>query len=382
MSTFKVPLLQITSILPHPNADKLDLAIVAESPVVVGKGQYRAGDTVIYVPVGAVLPERIKEDLAKNSKISLGNKIKAVRIRGVISQGLILDPKTYNISTIGALTVGDAPDVSIALGITKYEEAPAFLPQLGKTARKRPGNPKFRYYTDIEHIKHYPNAIPPNTPVWITEKLHGTSFRCGWFPKTTFSLWERVKMHPLVQKCLSYTPFPLPTVEKYEFCYGSRKVDITASRGYVGFYGEDIYGNIARKYRLAEVIPKGMAVYGEIVGPGVQKGYSYGLTEHELFIYDVYNSDYETWLSPMAAHIFCKLNRLPSVPLLCRNYPYNRQKIDEDFCQNKFSTLDPSTIREGVVVKPMEETYDPRVGRIIFKFINNEYLMTDPTEVQ
>lgn len=371
MSTFKVPLLQITEIHNHPNADRLELAIVAESPVVVGKGQYRVGDTVVYVPIGSVLPPAIKDRLLQNSKISLGNKIKAVRIRGIVSQGLILDPKEHNIaSAIGALTVGEAVDVSKELDIKKYEEAERPISTgSGKTARKRPGNPLFRYYTDIENVKHYPNVIPDGELVWITEKLHGTSFRCGWFPKTTLTFWERVKKF-----------FHRP-IERYEFLYGSRKIDITASRGYIGWYGEDIYGSVAKKLDLANRIPKGYAIYGEIVGPGIQKNYSYGYKEPTLFVYDILDTENNIWLDAEEGSTMARMLGLATVPLLADAQPYNRQAIEETYVNGQLSVLD-EIAREGVVVKPLRDRIDNRVGRVIFKFINPEYLMKDTTEFQ
>lgn len=371
MSTFVVPLLQITTIQPHPNADRLELAIVAEAPVIVGKGQYQPGDTVIYVPVGSVLPNEIKEYLARNSKISLSNRVKATKIRGVISQGLILDPVEWGVQSHGgALTVHDAIDVSKMLGITKYEEPAQRIPGVPNAPkRKRPGNPTFKYYTDIENVNHYPDILIKGELVWITEKLHGTSFRCGWFKKQTYTFWEKVKR------------FFYFKVDEWEFLYGSRKVDITASRGYVGWYGEDIYGKVAEKYDLV-TIPRGYAVYGEIVGPGVQKNYSYGYKEHTLFVYDVLDTSTGRWLDAAEGADAATSWGLEFVPILSRKFPYDAEKIREYFCDKQVSRLDPETTREGVVVKPLHERNSPSAGRVIFKFINPEYLLKDTTEFQ
>ena len=374
MSTFKVPLLRIQSVSPHPNADRLDLALVAESPVVVGKGQYKEGETVIYVPVGAVLPQTILDDLtASGSKISIPNgRIKAAKIRGIISQGLILDPRRYDIcSAIGSDTVGEAIDVSQKLGIVKYEEKPRNFGTPGtKTKRVRPGNPNFRYYTDIENIKHFPTVLKQGEPVWVTEKLHGTSFRCGWFKKDHYSLWDRLK------KFFGFE------VGEWEFCYGSRKVDITAASDYRGFYGEDIYGKIAKKYDLRNRLPKGYALYGEICGPGIQKDYDYGLKEHELFVYDVMDTETLQWLPATHALKLIEHFHLRSVPVLGSGIHYDPFNTHIRYSDNLFSTIDPKTVREGIVIKPLEERIDNRVGRVILKVINPAYLLKDTTEYQ
>ena len=58
MSNHKIPVVRIEEILPHPNADRLELIIVGGFQVVAGKGQFKIGDLAYYVPPDSVLPER------------------------------------------------------------------------------------------------------------------------------------------------------------------------------------------------------------------------------------------------------------------------------------------------------------------------------------
>jgi len=97
MSTFSVKVRKI-EILPHPNADALELAQVDDYRCVVKKGQYKTGDLVVYIPEAAVVPEWILKQYnfwnEKENKGmlagSLGNRVKAIKLRGELSTGIIL----------------------------------------------------------------------------------------------------------------------------------------------------------------------------------------------------------------------------------------------------------------------------------------------------
>jgi RNA ligase (TIGR02306 family) len=71
-SGYKVPLTQILEIKEHPNADRLEIAVVYGFEVVVGKGSYKTGDTVIYIPIDSILPQDLEDHLfPEGSKIKL-----------------------------------------------------------------------------------------------------------------------------------------------------------------------------------------------------------------------------------------------------------------------------------------------------------------------
>ncbi|MCL2874720.1 MAG: hypothetical protein FWF12_00200 [Betaproteobacteria bacterium] len=97
MSEFACPVVRLW-IEPHPNADAIEIARVGDYQSIVKKGQFRDGDLAIYVPEQAVLPEWLlkgadlwDEDKQKGTLSgSLGNRVRATRIRGVVSQGLVL----------------------------------------------------------------------------------------------------------------------------------------------------------------------------------------------------------------------------------------------------------------------------------------------------
>ena len=62
-SNFRVPISIIKEINNHPNADRLEVAKVYDFNVIVKKGQYKIGDTVIYVPIDSILPKNLEEKI-------------------------------------------------------------------------------------------------------------------------------------------------------------------------------------------------------------------------------------------------------------------------------------------------------------------------------
>ena len=50
MASFDVLVRRLDDVVPHPNADRLDLAVIGGYRCVVGKSQFSAGDLVAYLP--------------------------------------------------------------------------------------------------------------------------------------------------------------------------------------------------------------------------------------------------------------------------------------------------------------------------------------------
>jgi RNA ligase (TIGR02306 family) len=375
MSTFIVPLTQIKEILPHPNADRLELAKVYDWTVVVQKGAYLPEQEVIYVPVDSILPWDLEQHLfPPESKIKLNkSRIKAIRIRGVVSQGMLVNP--YEVPNFNINAYDIEQDVKDALGITKYEPAVAETPGQMRAKPKRAKNRNFKEYIDIYNLKWYDRMFQDGEEVYISEKLHGTSFRCGWVKNEPNTLWK---------KFLNLFGF-LP---EWEFCWGSRRVQIQNKIFHKGFYETDVYTKIVKQYDLMNKIPKGYVIYGEIVGDGIQKNYTYGCGpgEHKLYVYDIqkdgkflsYIEPYHC--SPRSGHDFAEpmvpdfkteieLMGLEAVPCLYVG-PYSKEAAE--FYRDGDSTIAGQKIREGVVIKPTIEK-ECSIGRKVLKFISDSY---------
>jgi RNA ligase (TIGR02306 family) len=137
----------------------------------------------------------------------------------------------------------------------------------GKQTPKRHCHPMFSKYTDINHLKKYWNAFSEGEEVYITEKIHGTNFRCGWVPFVPRTLWQKVK-----------NIFGLNN--SHEFVYGSHNVQLMdGGKKTKDAFAENVYKRIVKQHHLEKKVPLGQLWYAEIFGHGIQTGYEYGFKD-------------------------------------------------------------------------------------------------------
>jgi RNA ligase (TIGR02306 family) len=382
MSSFGVKITKIKAIEQHENATALEIARVYDWTVVVRKGEFKPGDRVVYIPVDSILPTELENKIFPiGSKIKLRNsRVRSIKLRGAMSQGMIIDPTAPDLD-LPKMNLEDYLEVDISdkLGIIKYEPPVNDLPWHMKVKSKKKGNPEFKKYTDIENFKYYDRLFQDYEPVYVSEKLHGTSFRAGWFPMKADTIWKRIK---------DYFGF-LP---KWEFCWGSRTVQIQVKGTHQGFHDEtqgvnfdDVYTKMVAQYDLKNRIPIGYAIYGEIVGDGIQKGYTYdcGPGEHKLYLYDVMNTTTGYYLdyykdgyegqeiTEDMFPVMCYAMGLERVPELYVG-PFNANIINKLRCGP--STFKSQPVSEGIVIKPMVEKVCS-IGRKVLKYINDDYYL-------
>lgn len=358
MSTFKIEIVRIDSVMPHPNADRLDLLRIKDWQCVSSKGNFQQGDLAVYFPIDSLLPSNIEDVIfGKDAKVRLTNsRVRTIKLRGAISQGLAVKPETVGL--FGGWKVG--ADVTSELKVTKYDP-PVKLSSASNpnAASKKQTNPHFRKFTSIENAKNYPDVFNDVDEVVVTEKIHGTNFRCGWVPFHADTFWKKLK------QLTGFAP-------EYDFVYGSHNVQLQSKMLYSGFYDKNVYAEAVLKYSLRGVLRKGEVVYGEIYGDGIQKGYSYGCNpgERKLVLFDVMMDG--QYLDPVAFKKWAEARQLPTVPQLYVGY-FNKEKILS--LRDGASVLDPSQkVREGCVVRSIKEEMS-YIGRKMLKFISDEYLL-------
>ncbi|MCC5661580.1 hypothetical protein LC608_32465 [Nostoc sp. XA010] len=64
MNIFKVEVVKINSINPHPNADRLDIVSIENMAyqVIIAKGKLHTGDLAFYFPIDSVIPEKFLDE--------------------------------------------------------------------------------------------------------------------------------------------------------------------------------------------------------------------------------------------------------------------------------------------------------------------------------
>lgn len=167
----------ITDILPHPNADRLVIATVLGYRCITAKGAFAVGDRVVYVPPDAAIDvEQSWLDPIVAHYLGKHGRVKNVRLRGLISEGLLFKPATFTEEQLKAIEEGRSEEV----GITHYVSP---VDRQGKNAAL--GNvacnvrsielPFGLAKTDQENVQQLPRSIIVGKNYLVTKKMDGTS---------------------------------------------------------------------------------------------------------------------------------------------------------------------------------------------------------------
>jgi RNA ligase (TIGR02306 family) len=337
MAFFGVTKEKISKVMDHPNADRLSLAQVESMAFtfVTGKNQFQIGDVVLYIPLDALLPLPVLEKLNLVGKLSGPNKnrVKTLKLRGVPSQGIVaevskfLTPEQMNLSSA---------EITALLGVTKYEP-----PVQISTSGILTGLPDGYSTYDIEGADRNQAVIDEmmNMDVVITEKMEGTNFSAG---KNETGVFVNQRNNSIVEKD-----------------------DVANS-----------YWEVARSSGLLDKIKQldtaNIGVYAEFCGPKIQDNI-YGLKQHTLFVFDI--KENFQWLSFNEFKARIEELGVQMAPVLFEG------KL-KDFLQGRSvqeasngpSVVNPKTLREGIVIKPLVEQRHPQLGRLIIKQRSPQYL--------
>ncbi|KKL76530.1 hypothetical protein LCGC14_2043950 [marine sediment metagenome] len=167
MSELIVEVCKIDKIINHENANSLEIARVKGWDCIVKKDDYKAGDTIVFIPPDSLLPREQAERLGVINYLAgkQKNRVKTVKLRGEISYGLIIsNEENWEVGT----------DVSEYYGIKKY--FPPTRMQMGDMA---PEDVYFMRMTSIENINNYPDTFKEGQIVAVTEKIDGCLDRLG-----------------------------------------------------------------------------------------------------------------------------------------------------------------------------------------------------------
>jgi len=360
MSKFACPIISVGEVLPHPNADNLSVVTVYGENVVIRTGDFRSGDLAIYVPVESVVPASVPgtEFLGDH------RRIKARRLRGVYSEGLLLP-----ISILPLHQTYPQKDVSKILGIVKYEdEVPEGWGGTKTKNRSLKGTSQQektptcipRY--DIEPYNTHPELMIPLERVIVTEKLHGTQARFAYVDK---------KFYVGSHNCFWRDPLAPPS---WRWRLFSMWRTLTRRPVATPVRKENLYWLIARQYalqdRLRAAIAKGLAIYGEIFGNVQDLTYQASPGQVWFRVFDIYDMDTGTWLGWDNVVQICQQLGLDTVPVL------NDGPFDADMLRSLVegqSQLASQQIREGVVVKPATTRYSTGFGRVVLKYVSQAY---------
>lgn len=348
----------ISAIRSHDNADALELATVRGWQVVVRRGEYQPGDKVIYLEIDSWVPNEIAPFLSKGQEPRVyegvkGERLRTIKLRGELSQGLVLPPETINPSLV--VDWADGTDLTEILGVIKWE--PPIPAQLaGQVAGLFPS---FIRKTDQERVQNcfsemafLDNHQHGGIDWYIEEKLDGSS--C-----TVFVHFKRDVAEGLYEVGVCSRNLQLKLNEENA---NNSFIKTVTDAGYIE--------NLPK-------LSKSIAVQGELCGPGIQ-GNPYKLPHLQFFVFDVflinehrYATKEERWeILQSLTQLGVKVDQVPHLGTTKIPASVNACLT---LAEGK-SKLNPKSEREGIVFK----TVNVIEGDIrSFKAISNRFLLKE-----
>ena len=257
----------VTDVKSIPGADFIVAYKVQGWWVIGKKDEFTVGEPVVYFQVDSWIPTNLASFLSKGKEPReyngvKGEKLRTMKMKGQLSQGLIL---SLHVMPAGDYT--DDQDVSEILGIQKWE-----MPDNAQLGGQTKGTfPSFIPKTDQERIQ--------------------------TLGKTLDQQWSREDDEWMVEEKMEGSSCTI--------FYFEGEAGVCSRNQELKDEGENTFWKVAKKYNVIEkltALGRNIAIQGELVGPGVQ-GNHYGLTDHDLFVFDIYDIDKGEYLCPAERNI-------------------------------------------------------------------------------
>lgn len=265
---------------PHPNADALQLATVMGNQVVVGL-DVEDGTLGVFFPTDGQLSEAYAEanDLVGYTDPETGERrggffaenrrVKSIRLRGEKSDGYWAPLSSLHFvrpDVVGGLVEGSTFTELDGVPICNKYFTPATARALGRSRQGRTSRgetPSFPKHFDTTQFRTAAHLIPAGSRVSITEKEHGTSGRFGYaLEQTTVELSLAARLRRFLA---GYGFGAAVEDERYAHLLGSRNVILEPSGPEAGTFSGNPYRTNVVAPLVGNLLP-GEVLYFEIVG--------------------------------------------------------------------------------------------------------------------
>lgn len=327
-----------------PEADKIQAYRIKDWWVVDSVGKYQVGDAVLYCEVDSWIPTEIAPFLSKGKEPKefegiKGERLRTIRLKKQVSQGLLLDITLAANYFIGSkfdegqelsefFRVGQ--DVSALLGIVKWEAPiPACLAGVVR------GNlPEGIIKTDQTRVQNIGRYLPEYYGMMFekTEKLHGSS-------------------------CTMY----LDSSGDFHVC--SRNLDLKFDENNSFWKAAVMYG-VEQKMKSLELL--GLAIQGELIGEGINGNqYKVALA---FRVFDMYLVPEKRYLSSEERIVMTDLLGLLHSPIMEYVTLGEEHTVEALLKSAEFSSALNGSTAEGFVMKSAS---NPEIS---FKVVSNKWL--------
>jgi RNA ligase (TIGR02306 family) len=373
---------RVVELFPIPGADFIEGCRVLGWEFVVKKGEFKAGDLGVFFEIDSLLPEKPEFEFLKSKKY----RIKTAKFKSQVSQGLMLPFSCITYADLSSYKEGD--DVTDLLGVVKHDPE---LAQERSGGAKLGGNtkgkfPPFLKKTDEIRIQSIPGFLTRHKgkKFYYTEKCDGSS--ATFYLKTRvlgdsflYGFHKRFGYGKLARFVLPYLKMFFNFIRiffsKSVFGVCSRNLEINEKDSF-GDVRNDFW-KMARKLDLESKMRRfGMndiCIQGELLGPGIQKN-KYKLQEHELRLFNAFNIHTQRYLNYYQTVAIATKLGIEMCPVL-GEFELNHTVNELVEMSKGYSKLNPQTLREGIVVRSIEDGDDEEVGRLSFKAINPDFLL-------
>ena len=337
---------KVWDVQPIDGADRLELAKVLGWACVVNKGQFKPGDLGVYFEIDSFLPIRPEFEFLRASSykktdiMGEGFKLRSMKFRGQVSQGLLLPLDTFG-ELPSELDVAVGQDVTEWLGVKKWEieeRATTGGNIIGTLPYDVPHSDETRVQAEPELIQAFAGL-----EYYISTKMDGSS-------------------HSL---SIDENGFHV-TGHNYEY-----KNDDSSS--FYVFIKERGYPEAMQKFCEAKGF-KTLTIQGEFCAPGIQKN-PLRLTRPEWYVFTVRVDGKRVGLETMQT--IAMVLGMPTVPIeeigmdLPSKYPTVKVLLER-----ADGNYDTGGRKEGIVIRTTEPVYNEIIGGpLSMKVVSNKYLL-------
>lgn len=367
---------KVVSTAPIEGADKIELVFILGWQVVATKGEYKAGDLVVFYEIDSWLPAtdpryNTFEERFSNWGDKRGMRLKTIKLRKQLSQGLVMPLDKF--PEIKNPSEGD--NVTDILKIEKWEpiEKPVPGRKPGESAGKR--FPAFIRKTDQDRIQNVGAMVERylDEGFEVTMKLDGSSMTVFMVqPSSKYykdaKSFSKEKLSFLSKVINFFKSFNKPDEPIYGVC--SRNV-MLSQEGTSNFHKAVEVSGVKD---ALELTTHSYAIQGEVIAPDIQENYE-KVKDVEFHIFDIFDIDTQEYLLPEARQRFCDEYELQHVPILWEGslrgfLEFNDGDSIVQKCLDKAEGdgYNPGVKREGIVWKSLTRDFS-------WKAVSNSYLL-------
>ena len=355
-------IVEIATCDPIPDTERLSVATMAGKGwrVVTGRDEFKPGDLAVYFEIDSYLPpdderyaflhERcLKRIVSKGGGVLReGIRIKTAKLRGVISQGLLM-PLAKFPEAVG-LEVG--ADVSPLLKVEHYDEVKEML-------QPAMGNP-----LNSDVMGDFPGLIPKSDE----ERLQGLT---EYFDTMKGRRFEVTAKDDGSSATIFFSP-AIDEAEPFGVCSRNLRLKRPEPDGKGSAYWQVAakYGIEAKLKAHFEATKQELALQGELVGPGINADRD-RYTDFEFHVFRIWVISEQRFLAPAERRELCARLDIPHVQVLETDFPFfdKLPTMDAALAFAEGKTLRGNE-REGVVMKASDGIDDTH-----FKVVSNRYLL-------